>query len=73
MSKDQTKHDGTCYNPSTNEVEVGGPGVQGQPWLCRQFAASLGYVRVCLQRAKTKVKNHQIQHMLVTKHLETWK
>lgn len=60
---------GTCYNPSTSR----GPGVQGQPWLHREFEASLGYVRVCLKRAKTKVKNHQIQHMLLTKHSETWK
>lgn len=64
MSKDQTQHAGTCYNPSTSEMEVGGPGVQGQPWLHRQFEASLGYVRFCLKRAKTKVKNHQIQYML---------
>lgn len=73
MSKNQTQHAGTCYNPSTSEMEVGGPGVQGQPWLHRQFEASLGYVRFCLKRAKTKVKNHQIQHMLVTKHSETQK
>ena len=67
MSEDQTQHAGTCYDPSTSEVEVGGPGVQGQPWLHRQFEASLGYVRVCFKRAKTKVKNHQIQYMLLTK------
>ena len=33
----------TC-NPSIQEVEVKGLGVQDQPWLQSKFKASLGYV-----------------------------
>lgn len=34
----------TCY-PSTQEVEVGGSGVQGQPQLHSEFKAILGHMK----------------------------
>lgn len=42
--------------PARPRVEVGGSEVQGQPWLCREFDASLGSVRYYL-RNKTKTQN----------------
>lgn len=38
----------------TWEVEAGGLGVQGYPWLCSNFAASLGYIRPCLKQRESK-------------------
>lgn len=43
-----------CY-PSTQQVEAGGLGVQGYPWLSSKFEASLDYVRICLQNQKAEV------------------
>ena len=37
-----------CH-PSTWEMEAGGSGVQGHPWLHSEFEASLGYMRPCLK------------------------
>ena len=31
------------YSCNSREVEAGGLGVQGQPWLHNEFQASLGY------------------------------
>jgi hypothetical protein len=34
-----------AYNLNTWEVQVGGPGILGHPWLQSEFEASLGYIR----------------------------
>lgn len=39
--------------PSTWEVEVGDPEVQGQPWLYSKLKDS--YMRICLRRAKRSI------------------
>lgn len=46
----------TC-DPSTGEVEAGGVGVQGHPWLLREFLVSLGYMRPSLKTSKTSQAN----------------
>lgn len=38
----------TC-NPSTQQMEARGSGVQGHPWLHIDFEASLGYLSICLK------------------------
>ena len=38
-----------AHNLSMWELEVGGLGVQGQPWLHHDFFASWGYVRLHLE------------------------
>lgn len=43
----------TC-NPSTQEVQAGGSGVQSQSWLHSEVEASLSYMTHCL---KSKIKN----------------
>lgn len=44
--------------PALLRVEVGGSKVQGQPWLCRKFEASLGCMRYYLRnKTKTKTQN----------------
>lgn len=44
--------------PAGPRVEVGGSKVQGQPWLCREFEASLGCMRYYLRnKTKTKTQN----------------
>jgi hypothetical protein len=37
------------YNPSTQEMEVKEPEVQGHPCLHNDFKASLGFMRLCLK------------------------
>lgn len=37
-----------CYG-STGEMEPGGSGAQGHPWLHNKFEGSLGYMRPCLK------------------------
>lgn len=39
----------TC-NPSTQQMEARGSGVQGHPWLHIDFEASLGYLSICLKK-----------------------
>jgi hypothetical protein len=38
------------YIPSIWELEEGGSGVQGHPWLHIKFEYSLDYMRYCLRR-----------------------
>ena len=43
-------------NPSTQEAEAGGSGVQGQPGLYSEFQDSQGYImRPCLKKKKNLV------------------
>ena len=43
-NRNNTNHDCVCtYNPSTWELEAGGSGIQGYPWLHIKFQASQGY------------------------------
>lgn len=37
-------------DPSTKEVESGGPVFQGYPWLHSMFEAMLDYKRFCLKK-----------------------
>lgn len=41
------------FNPTTKEVDLG---VQGYPWLYREFRANLGYVTLCFKEPKSKVR-----------------
>lgn len=41
----------TC-DPSTQEAEARGPGVQSYPLLHKLLKASLGYMRFCFQQKK---------------------
>jgi hypothetical protein len=36
-------------NPNTKELDTGGPEVQGDPWLQKEFEASLGFMSFCLR------------------------
>jgi hypothetical protein len=38
-------------------VEAGGPKVQDQPWLHREFKACLAYMRPCLKKIKDLIIN----------------
>lgn len=59
----QTNHGGTNM-PSTREVKAGRLGVQSQPWLCREFETSLGYMRTYLKENKEM----QIRNALTCPH-----
>lgn len=37
------------FNPTTEEVD---PGVQGYPWLYREFRANLGFKILCFKKPK---------------------
>lgn len=37
------------FNPTTEEVD---PGVQGYPWLYREFRANLGFIILCFKKPK---------------------
>lgn len=41
-------------DPSTKEVESGGPDFQGHPWVYSIFEAMLGYKRFCLKKKYNK-------------------
>lgn len=44
----------------TQELEAGGPRVQSHSMLCREFQASLGYMRPCLTKSKLLQRNPQL-------------
>lgn len=46
-------------NPSTQEAEAGGSGVQSHFQLQREYRASLSYARPCLKYKKKKTQNTQ--------------
>lgn len=46
------------YNPSTQDAEVVGSGVQSQPKLHVRFETHLGYMRLCLKHASNNDKKH---------------
>lgn len=43
-------------DPSTEEVESGGPVFQGYPWLHNMFEVMLDYKRFCLKKKYNKKK-----------------
>lgn len=43
------------WNPSTWKGEAGGYETQGQPWLHRQFEASLGYSKTVFPEEMNRV------------------
>ena len=47
-------HCGAMLHPSSWEVELGEPAVQGQPQLYNLFKANLSYLRLCLKPLPTK-------------------
>lgn len=47
-----------AYNPSTQEVDIAGSGIEDQPDLNVKFETSLGYMRPCL-KATTNIQNHE--------------
>ena len=40
------------YTLSIQEIEAGGSGIQGYPWLHRKSKVSLVYVKLCLKGEK---------------------
>lgn len=59
------RHSGTCCNPRTREVEVGGSVVQGCPQLYTYFEVSLEYPRTLSEKQnKTKHPNTKLTLVL---------
>lgn len=49
----------TC-NLSSQEVEAAGSGVQGHPWLHKEFENNLGYMRLCLKKKKQNMQGIEL-------------
>lgn len=56
------RHSDIC-NPSAQEVQAGGLGVQAHPQLHREFDASLGYKRPFIKKKKV-FKHIQLKKLL---------